>query len=113
MTTADRASPPPGLVVPIEEAARRAALAVDRAGSRLGPDIRAMIAEADATFAESDPAGVDRRRIHCGPEQARALLEYFHHVAAALQQRGDYEGSTACAQAAESLRRTLEGPAAT
>ena len=56
---------------------------------------------------------VERRCVRCSTEQARDLLEYFDRAAATLQLDGDYERSTSCAQAAEQLRRTLEGPVLT
>ena len=49
------------------------------------------------------------RLVRCTEEQARDLLEYFDRAAAALEVRGDYERSTSCAQAAELIRRTLDG----
>lgn len=96
-------------VVPIEEAACQVAVDPDRlAGVALSPDARAAIENAEA-----DTETVERRCVRCSTEQARDLLEYFDRAAATLQLDGDYERSTSCAQAAEQLRRTLEGPVLT
>lgn len=56
-----------------------------------------------------DPDGSARRRVRCSSEDARDLGEFLDRAAAALQVRGDYERSTACAQGAERVRRVLEG----
>jgi hypothetical protein len=96
-------------VVPIEEAACQVAVDPDRlAGVALSPDARAVIENAEA-----DTETVERRCVQCTTDQARDLLEYFDRAAATLQIDGDYERSTSCAQAAEQLRRTLEGPVLT
>lgn len=93
-------------VLPIEEVACQVAVdADDRAGGALRPDTKAAIENAEA-----DTETVDRRCVRCTEEQARDLLEYFDHAAATLEVRGDYERSTSCAQAAELIRRTLDGP---
>jgi hypothetical protein len=63
--------------------------------------------------AEVDTRDTGRRRIRYTVEQTRELLQHFGRLAAALQVGGDYERSTACAQAAESIRRVLEGPVLT
>lgn len=92
-------------VLPIEEVACQVAVdADDPAGGTLRPDTTAAIENA-----ESDADTVDRRCVRCTEEQARDLLEYFDRAAAALEVRGDYERSTSCAQAAELIRRTLDG----
>jgi hypothetical protein len=96
-------------IVAIEEAACQVAVDPDhRAGAELSPDTRAAIENA-----EVDTETVERRCVRCSPEQARALLEYFDRAAATLQLDGDYERSTSCAQAAEQIRRVLEGPVVT
>ncbi len=92
-------------VFPIEEVACQVAAEVDApVGEPLRPETKAAIENA-----ESDPQTVDRRRVRCTAEQASELLEYFDRAAAALEVRGDYERSTSCAQAAEVIRRTLDG----
>jgi hypothetical protein len=96
-------------VVALEEVACQVAVDPDRpAGDGLSPGTRAAVENA-----EPDPATVERRCVRCSTEQARDLLEYFDRVAATLQLEGDYERSTSCAQAAEQLRRALEGPVLT
>jgi hypothetical protein len=98
-----------GHVVPIEETACQVAVDPDRlAAVPLSPEARAAIENAEA-----DTETVERRCVRCSTDQARDLLEYFDRVAATLQLAGDYERSTSCAQAAEQLRRTLEGPVLT
>jgi hypothetical protein len=47
--------------------------------------------------------------VRCGAAEAREVAGYFARAAAVLQTRGDYERSTACAQAAEKIARALEG----
>jgi hypothetical protein len=95
--------------VPIEETACQVAVDPDRlAGVALSPEARAAIENA-----EVDTETVERRCVRCSTDQARDLLEYFDRAAATLQLDGDYERSTSCAQAAEQLRRTLEGPVLT
>jgi hypothetical protein len=37
------------------------------------------------------------------------MRDYFEQIAAALQGRGEYDRSTACARTAERIRRALEG----
>ncbi len=92
-------------VFPIEEVACQVAVdADDPVGGTLTPDTKAAIENA-----ESDTQTVDRRCVRCTDEQAGDLLEFFDRAAAALERRGDYERSTACAQAAEVIRRTLGG----
>ena len=92
-------------VLPIEEVACQVAVdADDPAGGMLGSETKAAIENA-----ESDAETVDRRSVRCTENQARDLLEYFDRAAAALEQRGDYERSASCAQAAEVIRRTLDG----
>jgi hypothetical protein len=96
-------------VVAIEEAACQVAVDADRrAGADLSADARAALENAEV---ETDT--VERRCVRCSPEQARALLEYFERAPATLQLDGDYERSTSCAQAAEQIRRVLEGPVLT
>jgi hypothetical protein len=96
-------------VVPLEEAACQVAVGPDPlAGVALSPDARAAIENAEA-----ETETVERRCVRCSTEQARDLLEYFDHAAATLQLEGDYERSTSCAQAAERIRRALEGPVLT
>ena len=92
-------------VFPIEEAACQVAVdADDPAGGPLRPETKVAIENA-----ESDAETVDRRCVRCTDDQARDLLDYFDRAAAALELRGDYERSTSCAQAAELIRRTLDG----
>lgn len=92
-------------ILPIEEVACLVAVdADDSAGGALRPETKATIENA-----ESDTETIERRCVRCTEEQARDLLEYFDQAAAALQVRGDYERSTSCAQAAERIRRTLDG----
>lgn len=95
-------------VFPIEEVACQVAVDDEPAGGTLRPDTKAAIENA-----ESDTETVDRRCVRCTEDQARDLLEHFDRAAAALELRGDYERSTACAQAAELIRRTLDGRVAT
>jgi hypothetical protein len=102
-------SEPADHVVPIEEVACQVAVGPDHlAGVSLRPDSRAAIENA-----EVDMETVERRQVHCSTDQAQDLLQYFERAAATLQMDGHYERSTACAQAAEQLRRTLEGPVLT
>jgi len=92
-------------VLPIEEVACRVAVdAEDPAGATLRPETRTAVENA-----ERDTETVDRRRVRCTDEQAGDLLEFFDRAAAALELRGEYERSTACAQAAELIRRALHG----
>jgi len=100
----------PVTIVPIEEVACRIAVAGpdDGGDSSLKPGAKAAVENAEAETGE-----VDLRRVRCTPEEARELFQYFDHIAATLQLAGDYERSTACAQAAERIRRTLEGPVLT
>ena len=96
-------------VLPIEEVACQVAVdADDPAGGQLRPETKVAIENA-----ESDTETVDRRCVRCTDEQARDLLEYFDRAAAALELRGEYERSTSCAQAAELIRRALDGPVTT
>jgi hypothetical protein len=93
-------------VVPIEEVACQVAVGPDGlAGPSLPPETKAVIENAEA-----DTDSVDLRRVHCSADQGRRLREYFDSAAAALQARGEYERSTACAQAAERIRRALDSP---
>jgi hypothetical protein len=102
-------SGPADHVVPIEEVACQVAVGPDHlAGVDLRPDSQAAIENA-----EVDTETVERRQVRCSTDQAQDLLQYFDRAAATLQIGGDYERSTACAQAAEQLRRTLEGPVLT
>ena len=92
-------------VLPLEEVACQVAVdADDPVGGTLRPETKVAIENA-----ESDAETVDRRCVRCTEDEARDLLEYFDRAAAALEVRGDYERSTSCAQAAELIRRTLEG----
>lgn len=92
-------------VLPLEEVACQVAVdADDPVGGTLRPETKVAIENA-----ESDAETVDRRCVRCTEDEARDLLEYFDQAAAALEVRGDYERSTSCAQAAELIRRTLEG----
>ena len=92
-------------VFPIEEVACQVAVDADEpAGGPLRPETKAAIENA-----ESDAETVDRRCVRCTEEEARDLLDYFDRAAAALELRGDYERSTSCAQAAQLIRRTLDG----
>jgi hypothetical protein len=92
-------------VLPIEELACQVAVDPDHpAGGTLPPATKAAIENA-----ESDAETVDRRCVRLTEDQARDLLEYFDRAAGVLQLRGDYERSTSCAQAAELIRRTLDG----
>jgi hypothetical protein len=100
----------PVTVVPIEELACQVAVGgPDGEGdSPLEPGTKAAVENA-----EPETGDVDLRRVRCTPQEARELLQYFDHIAATLQGAGDYERSTACAQAAERIRRTLDGPVLT
>ena len=92
-------------VLPLEEVACQVAVdADDPAGGELRPEMKVAIENA-----ESDTQTVDRRCVRCTEDEARDLLDYFDRAAAALELRGEYERSTACAQAAEVIRRTLDG----
>ena len=92
-------------IIPIEEVACQVAVdADDPVGGTLRPETKVAIENA-----ESEAETVDRRSVRCTEDQARDLLEYFDQAAAALEVRGDYERSTSCAQAAELIRRTLDG----
>ena len=92
-------------VFPLEEVACQVAVdADDPVAGQLRPETKVAIENA-----ESDTQTVDRRCVRCTDDQARDLLDYFDRAAAALELRGDYERSTACAQAAEVIRRTLDG----
>ena len=97
-------------IVLIEEVACQIAVSGtdDRVESSLRPEIKAAIENAEADIEHGD-----QRRVPCTVDDARDLLQYFDHVAATLQVEGDYERSTACAQAAERIRRVLDGPVLT
>jgi hypothetical protein len=97
-------------VLPIEEVACQIAVeGLDGpAAVSLQPETKAAIENAEA-----DAEDVDRRRVRCSVQDARDLLQYFDHVAATLQMDGDYDRATACAQAAERIRRILDGPVLT
>jgi hypothetical protein len=96
-------------VFPIEEVACRVAVDLDDpVGATLRRETRVAVENA-----ERDTETVDRRRVRCTDEQAGDLLEFFDRAAAALEERGEYERSTACAQAAELIRRGLRGRVAT
>ena len=96
-------------VFPIEEVACRVAVDPDDpVGATLRRETRVAVENA-----ERDTETVDRRRVRCTDEQAGDLLEFFDRAAAALEERGEYERSTACAQAAELIRRALHGRVAT
>jgi hypothetical protein len=100
---------PAEYVLPIEEVACQVAVGPDGlAGAALPPAAKAAIENG-----EVDTESVELRQVRCSPDQARDLLEYFGHTAATLQVHGDYERSSACAQAAERIRRALEGPVLT
>jgi hypothetical protein len=100
----------PVTVVPIEELACQVAVGgPDGEGdSPLEPGTKATVENA-----EPETGDVDLRRVRCTPQEARELLQYFDHVAATLQVAGDYDRSTACAHAAERIRRTFDGPVLT
>jgi hypothetical protein len=70
-----------------------------------GPDsaTRAAIERAPKTT-----AGCEIRRVTCTLAEAKDMLEYFERAASHLQVRGEYEKSTACTQALESIRRALQ-----
>jgi hypothetical protein len=70
---------------------------------------RALRDVIDGAEREPGPDGAGRCWVRCEPTEARALGEHFERVAAALQLRGDYDASTACAQTAEKIRRALAG----
>jgi len=53
-------------------------------------------------------AGCEIRRVTCTLAEAKDMLEYFERAASHLQVRGEYEKSTACTQALESIRRALQ-----
>ena len=56
-------------------------------------------------------AGIDLRRgrrVTCTLAEAKNMLDYFERAAGHLQVRGEYEKSTACARAAENIRRALQ-----
>lgn len=72
----------------------------------LRSSLRAVVESADK---DVDPDGSARCRVRCSSQDARDLSEFLDRAAAALQVRGDYERSTACAQGAERVRRVLEG----
>ena len=90
------------LIVDIEEVACRVGLEPGRGFS---------LAQAARDAIESAPrkhtAGTRWRSIPCTPASARNMLDYFNHAASHFQLQGEYEKSTACAQAGESIRRAL------
>lgn len=96
--------------VPIEDVACQIAVAgVDGQGdSSLRPETKIAIENAAAETGDSD-----LRRVRCTEEDARDLLQFFDRAASTLQLRGAYDRSTACARAAERLRRVLDGPVLT
>ena len=51
--------------------------------------------------------GTRFRSIRCTTAGARSMLDYFNRAASHFQLPGEYEKSTACAQAGESIRRAL------
>jgi hypothetical protein len=93
------------LTVDLEKIACDVALAppVDRLA--LSPDARAAI-----DTAPKHTEDIDVRRVTCTSEIARDLIAYFNATAARLQTRGEFDRSTACAQAAEGIRRALAPP---
>ena len=96
--------------VPIEDVACQIAVtgADGRGDSSLRPETKVAIENAEA---ETGDSGL--RRVRCTEEDARDLMQFFDMAASTLQLRGEYDRSTACAQAAERLRRTLDGPVLT
>jgi hypothetical protein len=90
------------LTVDLEKIACDIALAPPVDGLALSPDARAVI-----DTAPKHTEDIDVRRVTCTPEIARGLIDYFNAAAARLQTRGELDRSTACAQAAEGIRRAL------
>ena len=70
------------------------------------PSLRAVVEQAEKGV---DPDGSALCRVRCSSQEARELSEFLDRAAGALQIRGEYERSTACAQGAERVRRVLEG----
>jgi hypothetical protein len=91
------------LTVDIEEAACRVGVETVQ-GISLAEPIRDAIQSAP----RKHTVGGRSRSIQCTPASARNMLDYFNHAASHFQLHGEYEKSTACAQAGESIRRTLE-----
>jgi hypothetical protein len=92
----------PTLTVDLETIACNIALAPPVDGLALSPDARAAI-----DTAPKHTEDIDVRRVTCTPEIARGMIGYFNAAAARLQTRGELDRSTACAQAAEGIRRAL------
>jgi hypothetical protein len=88
----------------VDDAACRLALAGEPAA--LPASLRAAVERAEK---RRGPDGADRCRVRCSAAEAYAMREYFEQIAAALQGRGEYDRSTACARTAERIRRALEG----
>jgi len=93
------------LTVDLEKIACDIALAPPVDGLALSPDARAAI---DTTPKRTED--IDFRRVTCTPEIARDFSDYFNATAARLQTRGELDRSTACAQAAEGIRRARAAP---
>jgi hypothetical protein len=93
------------LIVDIDEVACRVGLEpVPVQGLSLAQAVRDAIESAP----RKHTVGTRFRSIPCTPASARSMLDYFNHAASHFQLHGEYEKSTACAQAGESIRRALQ-----
>jgi hypothetical protein len=93
------------LTVDLEKIACDVALAPPVDGLALSPDARAAI-----DTAPKHTEDIEVRRVMCTPEIAQGMIGFFNAAAARLQTRGEFDRSTACAQAAEGIRRALAPP---
>lgn len=90
----------------VEEAACRIAVEGDGDLLILAPELRAVMERAKTV---TGPDGARLCRARCGRAEAQALRDYFEGAAAALQARGEYDRSTACAQSAAHIAGAVEG----
>jgi hypothetical protein len=91
------------LIVDLEEIACRVGVEGVQ-GSSLAQPVRDAIQSASS----KNTVGGRRRSIQCTPASARSMVDYFNHAASHFQLHGEYEKSTACAQAGENIRRALQ-----
>jgi hypothetical protein len=91
------------LIVDIEELACTVGV-----GTIQGISLAEPIRDAIRSAPKKHTVGGRSRSVQCTLASARSMLDYFNHAASHFQLHGEYEKSTACAQAGESIRRTLE-----
>jgi hypothetical protein len=91
------------LIVDIDEVACRVGVE-----SVQGLSLAQPVRDAIQSAPRKHTVGTRFRSIPCTPASARSMLDYFNHAASHFQLHGEYEKSTACAQAGESIRRALQ-----